>query len=321
MAGHLLDEVRASCAAVAARATRVRVQEDRIAAYAQHLPLHQLRQPTIDPRYHYLGLPDATLAYFLTLDTVNFGSGYSPHLRKPAGLSGYFTVASALKARFAQTGPLDAEELRRLSTADCAALFGQDLDDPVRAELMALFARALNNLGEELLRRYAGTFTNLIAAAGASAEQFVELLTALRFYQDVEPYGELTVPFYKRAQLAAADLALAFRGQGYGRFDDLDRLTMFADNLVPHVLRLDGVLTYDDVLLARITAGELIPAGSPEEVEIRACAVHAVELLAGCLRSQGTPVFPRELDSFLWTRGQNPRYKALPRHRTRTVFY
>ena len=54
---------------------------------------------------------------------------------------------------------------------------------------------------------------------------------------------------------------------------------MFADNLVPHVLRLDGVLWFDPELVARIERGELIEHGSPEEVEIRACAVHAVELL------------------------------------------
>jgi hypothetical protein len=29
----------------------------------------------------------------------------------------------------------------------------------------------------------------------------------------------------------------------------------------------------------------------------------------------------RTLDTWLWDRGQEPRYKALPRHRTRTVFY
>jgi hypothetical protein len=45
------------------------------------------------------------------------------------------------------------------------------------------------------------------------------------------------------------------------------------------VLRLDGILRFDPTLVARIDAGELIGHGSPEEVEIRACALHAVELL------------------------------------------
>jgi hypothetical protein len=117
--------------------------------------------------------------------------------------------------------------------------------------------------------------------------------------------------FWKRAQIVPNDLALA----GIAEFADLDRLTIFADNLVPHVLRVDGVLAYDPALAARIDAGELLEPG-PEEREIRACAVHACELIAAEL---GVP--PRVLDTWLWNRGQEPRYKALPRHRCRTVFY
>ena len=45
------------------------------------------------------------------------------------------------------------------------------------------------------------------------------------------------------------------------------------------MLRIDGVLEFDADLVARIDAGELIEHDSPEEVEIRACALHAVELL------------------------------------------
>ena len=103
--------------------------------------------------------------------------------------------------------------------------------------------------------------------------------------------------------------------------DDLDRLTIFADNLVPHVLRLDGVLEYDPQLVARIEREELIPAGSPEELEIRACALHAVELLTEALRQGSEPVSAMQLDYVLWNRGQEAAYKARPRHRTRTVYY
>jgi len=53
-----------------------------------------------------------------------------------------------------------------------------------------------------------------------------------------------------------------------------------------------------------------------EEREIRACAVHACELIASELG-----VAPRILDGWLWNRGQLPRYKAVPRHRTRTTAY
>ena len=117
--------------------------------------------------------------------------------------------------------------------------------------------------------------------------------------------------FYKRAQILPADLALA----GVAPFTDLDRLTIFADNLVPHVLRCDGVLLYDDALAAHIDAGRLLPAGRQER-EIRACAVHACALSPARSASR-----EHELDNWLWSRGQAPEYKAAPRHRTRTVYY
>ena len=81
--------------------------------------------------------------------------------------------------------------------------------------------------------------------------------------------------FYKRAQITGSDLELA----GVASFGDIDRLTIFADNLVPHVLRCDGVLVYDERLAAHIDAGRRLRPG-PQEREIRACAVHACALLA-----------------------------------------
>jgi hypothetical protein len=57
---------------------------------------------------------------------------------------------------------------------------------------------------------------------------------------------------------------------------------------------------------------------SPEEVELRACAVHAVELLSAETEGRLRPV---DLDYVLWNRGQEPRYKAIPRPRSRTTAY
>jgi hypothetical protein len=144
----------------------------------------------------------------------------------------------------------------------------------------------------------------------------------MAFFRDVERYEGMDVPFYKRAQLTAADLSLALEGRGLGAFTDLDRLTIFADNLVPHVLRVDGVLAYDAELAARIDREELITPGSAEEVEIRAGAVHAVELMRAALGRAGRAVTSTGLDYVLWNRGQERFYKTVkPRHRARTVYY
>ena len=309
MTAGILDRIRSACAAVAGQATHVHIEHDRLADYARSLPLDA--PPVGDPAHQGLGDDEATCCFVLMLDAVNFGSGYFPHLRKRAGMTGYFTVATSLRER----GPMPAAELAQLDAAACADIFGQPLDGPA-GELMGLFARALADLGRYVGERYDGRFTNLIDDAERSAARLVEILDRMELFHDVSRYRGMEVPLYKRAQITSTDLALAFDGKGLGRFDDLDRLTMFADNLVPHVLRVDGVLGYEPDLAGRIEGGELIPAGSEEEVEIRASAVHAVELL-----SETLDVPPHRLDLLLWNRGQEATYKAVPRHRTRTVYY
>ena len=164
-----------------------------------------------------------------------------------------------------------------------------------------------------MLAAHGGSFLALARSGDGSAVALAEHLARLPTWHDVSPYDGAQVPFFKRAQLAAADLHL----QGIAPAADIAALTLFADNLVPHVLRIDGVLEFDAELVARIDRGELIEHDAPEEVEIRACALHAVELLVAA--HGGTTA--TAVDNALWHRGAAPRYKAHPRHRARTTAY
>lgn len=316
----LFREIRDAAEAVSLRARTVRIDADALGALASRLAAERPDAPSLDPAHHHLADPDSTLAYVVTLNAVNFGSGWFPFLRKKVRLSGYLTVASALRERFERRGALRAEELARFTASDCAELFGQ-VDVTGVSDLMDLFARAFVDLGELLLRRWDGRFAGPVEDAAGSAEKLVDLLTEMPLYRDVASYDGLRVPFYKRAQITASDLAQAFGGRGPGAFRDLDELTLFADNLVPHVLRVSGVLAYVPALAARIEAQEPIASGSPEEVEIRACALHAVERLAAACGERGFAIVPHALDHLLWARGQSPEIKAVPRHRTRCSFY
>jgi hypothetical protein len=47
----------------------------------------------------------------------------------------------------------------------------------------------------------------------------------------------LSVYIYKRVQILVADLWACFEGKSYGQFDDIDKVTMFADYRVPQVGR------------------------------------------------------------------------------------
>ena len=291
----LSDAVRAHCAHVAEHAEHVRIDLDRIGDVEPGPP------PQLDPDRHFLeGTKEQVAAYLLTLTTINFGSGWFPTLRKRVvegkPVSGYFTVAMGLTDRFRAKGPYTNDELRAMTTDEIAMVCGQT---PAN-ELMALFAQALRRLGTFLGD---ATPLQLIHSAGASAQRLAAAAARIPMWNDVG--------FYKRAQILPNDLALA----GIARFDDLDTLTIFADNLVPHVLRTEGVLAYDDALAA-IVDGERILTDTTMEREIRACAVHASTHIAKRL---GVP--ERTLDMWLWNRGQEPAYKARPRHRARSVFY
>lgn len=288
----LTDKVREGCRSIAESARFVSIDLDRLVELDPGPP------PELDADRHYLeGTPGEVADYMLALDTINFGSGWFPTLRKRSGMSGYFTVAASLADRWRSVGPWSLGELRALTGTKVASVLGQEPDH----ELMALYAEALRDLGRFLRDRRA---LDVVAEAGGSAERLASMLAAgMPFFDDRG--------FWKRAQITPNDLALA----GVAEFSDLDRLTIFADNLVPHVLRMDGVLRYDPALAARIDSGELLPPGE-EEREIRGCAVHACELLS---RRLGMPA--SVLDTALWNRGQALKYKSLPRHRTRTVYY
>ena len=318
---NIFEQIRRTCREVAASASWVHINSDHIPAYAASLPVQTAISTGLDPRWHHLGQEEKTVAFLLTLDTINFGSGYFPHLHKRPGMSGYFSIASSLNDVYNNHGYLSAEQLDHITVKKCTRIFGQDPANKIVQELMQHFTIALKDLGRYLLDCFDGKFTALVEAAESSAGRLVQLLKKMPYFNDVEVYNGIEVPFYKRAQITAADLKIAFKGRRWGQFNDLDHLTIFADNLVPHVLRMDGVLIYEKSLIDRIAAGTLIPAGSAEEVEIRACALHAVELLKKEIIKSERIVNSPQLDYLLWNRGQQPQYKAVPRHRTRCVFY
>ena len=279
----LTDRVRLQCADVAASARHVGIDPDAEIASGGISGL--------DATLHFLeGAPEDVARYVLILDTINFGSGWFGELG--ANTDG---LTERLTAHARAERPWTSDQLSRLDAATVGATLGMPADH----QLTRLYSAALNHLGGFLGHR------PMHKILGESADDLAERLAAgMPFFDDRG--------FYKRAQIAANDLHLA----GVVDYPDVDRLTIFADNLVPHVLRLDGVLRYSDELARTIDAGQPLTAGGEFERELRGCAVHACEGLA---RELG--VAPRLLDNWLWNRGVKPPYSERPAHIARTVYY
>ncbi|HST68719.1 MAG TPA: queuosine salvage family protein [Solirubrobacterales bacterium] len=300
----LPDEVRVASAWVAERARSVRIDETQVEQYAVGLALGAEDEPAEQSVERD---PEAAAAFAICMNAINFGSGWWPTIRKRPGLSGYSTMEAGVIERFGSAGHWSAEELAAMTTGEIAAMVGQDPQHP----LMPQFAAALRDVGEHLIAQHDGRYLGAVDAA-ESIPDLASIFASWSSFADVSSYDGREVPFFKRAQLAAADLHRA----GTADLPGFDRLTAFADNLVPHVLRVDGLLELDPELTRRIEAEELLIHGSSEEVELRACAIQAIELIAAACS-----VAAAEVDSALWNRGRGRRYKSLPRPRSRNSAY
>lgn len=78
-------------------------------------------------------------------------------------------------------------------------------------------------------QEFDSSIVTVIEDAKNSAAGLVNIL-AERFpcFRDEHVFERRKVRFLKRAQIFAADLWAAFDGEGYGEFNDIDKITMFA---------------------------------------------------------------------------------------------
>lgn len=321
---HLSNQVREDAAWMADHARLVKLNRSRLPDYAEEILAGYKLVTEMDADIHFVDKADpaATMAYFMALDSVNFGSGYF-ELAQGAGIGlEYAPVAQHLKEAFINGRMRDAPEWAMATAGQMHEIFkiphGRH---PALDQLMALFAKHLQITGRHIIDDGYGSAENLVKQAG-SATALVDIVGMWSGFRDVAAYHGRTLAIYKRAQILAADIHLALSSPGNPFFADIGSVTIFADNMVPHVLRYDGIIDYTPELAARIDAGEMIAAGSEEETEIRLVAIHAVEEMTRLVNEAGyTSIIAMNFDHLLWHRGYEPAVYAKPRHKTLSVWY
>lgn len=162
-------------------------------------------------------------------------------------------------------------------------------------------------------------------------------------FRDEARYDKKSVRFYKRAQILVADLWACFEGKGYGRFDDIDKITMFAgefsahrisaedtltraDYRIPQMLNSLGCLQYSPSLNNHIKQLKQIENNHPWEVQLRGCSIWCVELIRREILRQNPQARINAIliDFFLYDtiKEQEARDTELaPHHRTRSIWY
>jgi len=313
-----LSQIRPATQWVIQQAQTVSLNKERLQQFAEQIPAESFEHFSFAEDFHYAGDDNKLLQFIILLDTLNFGSAYSSDWQEKVQASGYKTIATAIKNRLESEKVITADDLEKMTYRDLAKIFNASED----FVLLPYFAACWNELGWFLKQYYHGDFTQLINTCHHSANQLVNTLVEnLVAFKDIAHYKTRTVPFLKKAQCLTADLFLAFKGKKYGQFDDIAELTSFADNLVPHVLKTEGILSYSQDLAEKIQHRVKIPINSFEEVELRAFAIQAVEMIKERLHQRELKVLSIQIDWYLWNLGQLPQYKSLPRHLTHTLYY
>jgi hypothetical protein len=169
----------------------------------------------------------------------------------------------------------------------------------------------------------------MLEEANQSATRLIHLLVNhIPSFNDISPpFNSFTTPlrFYKRAQILVADLWACFSNSSFGRFVDIDKLSMFADYRVPQILHSLGCLRYSPALTTILDSDQPLVSGSRYEVEIRGCSIWCVELLRREIRrTWGRDINAVLLDFWLWDEAQKIKKMdgfTVGFHRTRGVYY
>jgi hypothetical protein len=217
---------------------------------------------------------------------------------------------------------LDGKYMATMTRADMEKIFAGNIEMPMLDEKLAL----LNESGKILAAKYNGRFYDFIQSCSPklydNGNGLVERL-AKEFprFNDVSQYDGHEIKFYKLTQLGYWQIYSGLHGTGAFKLEDPQKMTAFADYIVPVGLRVMGMTSYSPELEKAINTYQLIPRDSRQEIEIRAHCLYATALLAdevNKIRPADQQIIIPQIDARLWTHFHTTDW---PHHLTKTIMY
>ncbi|MDD3159589.1 MAG: queuosine salvage family protein [Candidatus ainarchaeum sp.] len=224
---------------------------------------------------------------------------------------GYYAMLLSFERALSEGNDLtNSTFLENLTLEKLKEIFRGNVEVPV----LDLRLSGLKEIGKIVNTKYGGKFSNLFD----SKDLFVLLNRIIEFsiFNDYSIIDGKKIYFYKKAQLALTDIhRIMFK------LDRFNELTAMADYKIPQMLRNLGILIYSSDLANRVDNKIEILHNSLEEIEIRAQAINAVDLIKNELVKKNLSVNSIDIDVSLWLASQDKNIPTKPYHRTRTIFY
>jgi len=217
---------------------------------------------------------------------------------------------------------LDGHYLANITRAELDKIFTGNISMPMLDEKLDV----LHQVGAVLAGKYDGRFHNFVHSCSPrlydNGNGLIERMVAeFPRFNDVSLLDGHEIRFYKLAQLGLWTLHVTLDSSGKFRLGDVEKMTAFADYIVPLALQLHGITRYSDELEHAIQSRQLIPRDSRWEIEMRAHCIYATALLCeqvNQLRRPDKRVIIPQIDARFWTHFHKT---TAPHHLTRTIMY
>ena len=217
---------------------------------------------------------------------------------------------------------LDGKWMAEATRKQLAEIFSGNIEMPMLDEKLAV----LHEVGAVLAKKYDGHFHNFIDDCSPrlydNGNGIVErLVKEFPRFNDVSMYDGHEIKFYKLPQLGIWMLYANLHRRGWFRLDDPEKMTAFADYIVPAACRILGIMKYSPALENAINTYQMIERDSMREIEIRAHMLYATALLreeVNKIRPADMQVIIPQIDARLWL----PYHTTFwPHHLTKTIMY
>src|SRR5438552_15131715 len=289
----------------------VRTHIDKIAEVAGWMAYEELPMPDYQLPFDFNN-PDDVIDFILTADCVDTAfTDFSTHVKFQVDYAGrHWSDSDALFACMKRAMDndipiLDGKFLAQVTRSELERIFAGNIEMPMLDEKIKVW----HQVGTVLAEKYSGRFHNFVKTCpprlyDSGAGLVDRMVREFPRFNDISPYDGTTVKIYKLPQLGIWLVYSALRKGGQFRIDDINKMTAFADYIVPVALRLMGLTSYSPELEHAINTYQMIPPDSRWEVEIRAHCIYATALLCeeiNHIRSKDQQIIIPQIDARLCT--------------------